>query len=576
MRTLPAILAALLTTTALAQPTAPATQPTSPVQLLAALRIGSPADDSLAHAAFAPDGTLYIAGNAAEPPALPDASPTHGTPDRNSAYRHAFIATVHPDGSRLSRAATFAPGLVQITTVLPTRTHVYVAGYATPALAPLLKAKPALHPTPPTTPTQGKHFTPSEHHDEPSIAPNTDQRGAPFVARLSPDLTTLEAATFLEGYQSLWHVPRPLLEDHYQPVPLALLSDGDLVVAHDGGYNVNVKPGDKPTLESFYTAPDYLSRLSPDLAKRRWKTTILSPEVDPARAAKGIKADQWPHPTMGNTRIFRLRADTQDNLYISGWSASRTVNEPWWSPFLRKYAPQGTLTWKAWEVDPTSGDGRMHGQVSDAFVRSVALDDNNFILTSQIGDGGNNILRWDPRDYRQPARNLRGTVTNFPGRVLFWGAVSRLDPNSRELLAGNHFSASGPTTSRRGSRIQLHPVWANDLSAVPSGRILAAGRCTPWFTSSDTPLLPPPQRKVEPSRTPSTDAFLRLFSADFTPIYTSTIPEADLHTIARHNDRIAIVGTARNALTPHTHRLTPADSKADAYLLLLKIPPTTP
>lgn len=541
MRHVVALMAALAP--ALAGPHAAAAAP----QLVSATFLGTAGDDRLEGVAIAADGSLYVAGNLAEPlrslPGGAAAPAALGEAVPGWTYGCGFVARLSPDGRRLLAAVQFAPGVARFTTVEAGPQGVYVGGYGSVGLEPLLAPLGGLFPK-----AHGFQqrdlatYCPTEHHSEPRRDPRNDQRGVPCVLRLSADLARLEAGTFLEGWQSTWHVPWPLGEDHGQPTGLAVLASGDLVVSHDGGYNRFPAPGENAGLEHFYGVPDYVSRLSPDLKRRAWKLDIYTPHADPAKVTEHCGratpywrpiGRPWTLDSLGNTRILRLRAGPGDALYIAGWSPTRTSQEPWWSSFLWKLGPDGKVLWRAYNPDPMSGPGdRLGGQVSDAAVRSVAVDASGQVLASLIGDGGNNILRWDPRDYTRPAPNLKGSVSGFRGRVLFWGGVVRLDGQTREVLGGNHLGGSLPSEGRRGGGYQA--AWAEDLAPLPGGRVLAVGRNTRGFAT--TP---------DAWYADTEGAFVRLYSPAFDVEFSTSVPDFDPQTAAWKGARVAIVGVAR-------------------------------
>lgn len=529
----------------------------APLRVVAAGMMGSAGADRFEDVAIAKDGEIYVAGNFAGAVELK----TTVLGEEGGGYGVGAVLKFDKDGQQVVAGVTFAKGLAKVTSLAVNERGVYVAGYATGGAEKLFGPLGGLHAKVVTPPPTGKLFVAKEHSDEPKFKLEHDVRGAPFVARLSHDLGRLEAATFLEGYQSIWYVPENIREDVYQPTGLALLSNGDVIVTHDGGYNRAFKAGTQPTIEDYYFVPDHISRLSADLKRRAWREELYTPKVNKEHAGRGIKGE-WKHDTMGNPRIFRVRVDARDHVLVSGWSASRTVAEPWWSPFLRKYDSDGKLVWTAYEHEPTSGrDQRMNGQVSDAYVRSVAVDEKNRLLVSLTGDGGNNVLRQDPRDYTREAENLRGSVAGFKGRILFWGAVARLDSESRELLGGNHFNASGLITWGYGKgRTGTMPIWAEDLCDAGEGRVVAVGRQYGGFELPENTLWKGP------------GAFVRVFDERFSAVYTTAVPDATLTTVARHGNRFVAVGEtlgekAVSERAPWAKRA----GKQDGFLILFEL-----
>ncbi|MEI7766777.1 MAG: hypothetical protein WCJ97_04985 [Phycisphaerae bacterium] len=555
-----------LTTSVYAQTSQPTTAPTAaPVNILAATYIGSTSNDTLDGVAFDAQGQFYVVGNFGAKLELDKiTSITVGTTDPASSYGHAYLLRWDATGTRINAALRIAQGNVKLTSVAVGKDAFYIAGYATPATSVWITPLAGLFPKPVTpVPPAQERFTAKDHYSEPNFAPGTDQRGTPFVAQVNKEMTKVIAATYLEGWQSLWHVPQPLNEDVWQPVGLAVLTSGDVVVGHDGGYQTTPPAGRKAGPEEFFHQPDHLSRLSADLKLRRWTQTIYTPPV-PAANAGIILGQPWPFATLGNTRMLRLRVDARDNIYACGWSPTQTMKEPWWSPWLHRYDANGKLVWTAYEFDPTSGGGRLNGLVSDSAIMSVALDPDGQVLITSGGDGGNSVLSKDPRDYNKPA-SLRGGVWGFRGRTLFWGTVARLDATSRGLQGGEHIAGFNQS--------QLSPAWGTDIVGLPHGQVLAVGRNQSGFDTSKDAWYSGP------------GAWLRLYKPNFETRFATSIPQTNFVMAERYQDRVVVIGmSGQNQLPRKRDRVVqtempplvrPVQNKlsgtTDGYLMLLKI-----
>ncbi len=549
-------------------------------EIVAATYLGSEADDRIGGVAVGPDGTLYVAGvTGAAPAGLPAGAATRvlGEPAADWAYGSGFVARLSADGRQVLAWTRFAPGACLPTSVAVGPAGVYVGVYGSPGLAPVVRAAGGLFVEPHGFAQRDLvTYCPGEHHSEPRRRDAHDQRGVPAVLRFGADLARVEAATWLEGWQSCWHVPWPLGEDHWQPVGLAVVAGGDVVVAHDGGYNRTPPPGQPADFDEFYGVPDHVSRLGPDLGERRWRTEVYTPPTDPAKvnryqSAFGRSAwtGTWTRPDLGNTRVLRLRAASGGAVVLCGWSPTRTANEPWWSPFLWQLGPDGTVAWRAYNPDPMGGGSdRMGGQVSDACVRTVAVDEQGRVLVSLTGDGGNNVLRWDPRDYTKRAEKLKGSVSSFSGRTLFWGGIARLNPATREVEGGNHL---GGLTSRG----RYSPAWIKDLAPLPGGWVLAAGRHREGFRLTE-----------DAWDRGDVGGFVRVYTPEMDAAFSSTLPDVDPLTVAWRGRRVVLVGVARPLPAPRRGRgdrppaalvreaLCPAPlGGADGYVLVLEAGP---
>jgi hypothetical protein len=567
----------LLAATLLASPLVAA-----PPELLTARVLGGGGEDNLEGVAFGPDGHIYVVGNAAKGLAgLPEGVEplVLGASPDGWAYGRGFVAKLSADGRRLLALARFAPGAAKCTSVAVTPRGVYVGGYASPAMEPLIADLGGLIRKGSWRQRKIDTYCPGEHHSEPRRKDAHDQRGVPFVLRLDAGLTELTAGTLLEGWQSVWRVPRPLGEDRWQPVCLAPLSTGEIAVAHDGGYN-RIPEAGPPGWADFYRVPDYVSRLSADLSQRRWKATIYRPRVDPKRAWRHIDRTRrrfrvpadvkaWPYDSLGQTRILRMRADSRDRLYVGGWSPGRTSMEPWWTPFCLRLDGRGGVEWSVYSPDPMSGEGgRMGGLVSDAAVRSVHVDADDHLLVAGIGDGGNNVMRRDPRDYTKVPPKLRGQVYGFPGRVLFFGVVTRVDAASGRLLGGNHLAAF--------VKGRYQETWATDLAPAAGGRVCAIGRHTWAFGATDDAWFRPFDEqegdKSRRGRRAGAHSFVRLYGPAFRLRFSTSLPGVSLMTMARRGGRFAAVGQTRGDAPPLKESPAKPNDARDGYLLVWDAP----
>lgn len=519
---------------------------------------GGPGEDRLEGAAFAPDGSLWVAGTLAEalPPVWLGAPvTTWGEPLTNSPYGHAVLLHLDGDGRRVRGGWQLARGLATFNAVAASADRIYVGGYARPECAALLAPLRGLRPQAAAAPPALTNAVPRDHYTDPLFDPRHDGQGLPLALGFAAAPLQLRHGTFLEGSQSVWHIPRPLGEDAWQPTDLALLADGDVVVIHDGGYTLPVAPGETAGAEHFYNMPDRLSRLAPDLTARRWLVTYHTPAVDPAKVERFFLHRPWPHPHLGNVRSLRLRADARDRLYVAGWSPTQTAAEPWWSPFLFAYDGKGARRWSAYTYDPMSGpDNRLGTLVSDSAIVAVAPTPEGHLLFAGIGDGGNSVLRQDPRDYLTPAPALKGNVYGFRGRTLFWGLVGELDGATRALRGGR--------TICGWSGRHLAAAWPVDLAPLPAGGVVVAGRHTSGFAfSADA---------WHQSERPG--GFITLYTPDFESHFCTSLPAARPLRLTGAGRRFALVGDHRAGMPRQSAPQAAHGGGTDALLAVFEIP----
>jgi hypothetical protein len=542
---------------------APAGEP--PV-LVATTVTDSEGDDAW-HAIAAVDQGAVAVGRMAAPP-VTGREPLGRSPE-GWTYGHGVVMRFNATGAIVA-CQSFARDLFLPTAVVAAGDAVWVGGYAAPPMAELIGGLGGLQSQADWSPRTWRTWCPPEHHSEPLRKDATDQRGVPCVLRLSADLARLTGGTFLEGWQSAWHIPEPLREDDWQPLHLALTVDGDLVVGHDGGYCLPPAAGESPSFEHFYSVGDHLSRLSPDLTVRRWHTVYHSPRTDAAKVLRYQDASghftmkwgtprltRWDHDFLGQPRTLRLRLDAADRIYCAGWSPTRTAGEPWWSPFCLRFDPVTGAEdgWRIYTPDPMSGGGdRLDGLVSDACVRSLAPTADGRLLLSLTGDGGNNVLTRDPVDHTRPVA-IRGSIGPFSGRHLFWGGWTLVDPADRSFVRGHYVGRPVMRPWRRGQQKPLQQdMWIVDLVDTPRGGVAAIGRfkdgldttAEAWCAGAGL----------------AAGGFLHLYDATGAPIFSTALPGCRLYELRRAGDRLWLAGERR----------LPDDRGAAAVCLVVDVP----
>jgi hypothetical protein len=234
-----------------------------------------------------------------------------------------------------------------------------------------------------------------------------------------------------------------------------------------------------------------------------------------------------------------------------------TSREPWWCPFLWKFNANGKLAWKAYSFDPMGGGGnRMGGLVSDSAIRSMRVDDGGGLIVAGISDGGNTVLRRDPRDYHKPGVDFREGYGGMKGRVLYVGHLMRLDAASREILAGTMLGSYAD----RG----YEATWAVDVAGLPGNRFLAVGRHNKNHKTTDDAWFSTPAEK---------GMFVKVMGNEMEELFSTNVPDVIPYTVARNGIRCVIVGITDSSKSP---TVNPIQSKLaggqDAYLLVADFP----
>ncbi len=559
----------------------------APLELVKASHFGTAENDNFEGAVAGPDGCLYLVGNAgtllSELPQGVAQQVTFGSGTARPLCGCGFVLKLSGDASQVLGCAQFGKGMLHATAVAVSGKSVYVGGYASDGLEPLLRACKDTKGLMTEYPLRAEQKLNAEAEAARGNAPTTKdvlinrpwlgRLGAPCVVRLSSDLKTFEGGTYLEGWQQVYEKRRicgrlkgMFPEYFWQPINVCPLKSGDVVVAHDGGYMRELTDRDRQAAAKladakdraklldrmgFYDVADHVSRLSGDLSRRAWKMSIYTPPTVPEVADSVRKG--WALPHYSNPRTHRMRMDRQENLWVCGWSASSTSQEPWWSPFLwRLDAKTGDVTRKLYEYDPMSGVGnRMGGEVADTALLSVAIEDDGNLLTSLIADGGNSVIGRGPLG--NEGKRMIGPVIG-PGLggspAHFWGQVHRVDGKTLEGMGG---AKSGPW------------AWTIDIAGLPAKHFLALGR---W----NAPLPWTPDAWWRSGAAPNPNAFLRVVRPDFETVFWTAIPGIrpfELTPIGQ--DRYMIVGFADGATAPRKDSLLPGPAgKEDAFFAIVK------
>lgn len=546
------------------------------LHLVSASYFGTAEDDDLQSAAAAPDGTFYVVGNTgASMSNLPGGvhPTTLGSAVAEPRCGHGFVAHLSSDGRQVLHYVEFARGVLLLTTVQVGKHDLYVGGYASEGLEGLLKESPGLIKQYPLTAELKQFEADKAAGKEDKIAgrPGLGRHGAPCVLRLSMDLTSLTAGTYLEGWQQVWdkkRVAKPgkqLLggyqEYYWQPTSLGLLKSGDIIVCHDGGYfrpvtekDKRLANGDAKLLDrlSFYDTCDHVSRLSADLDKRAWHQAVYTPPVKP-EVARDVK-EGWPLDHYSSPRTQRMRLDRDEQMYLCGWSASATSKEPWWSPYLFRLDPKtGQINWRIYEYDPMSGGGnRTGGQVADTACVSLAIDNDGNLLTSLLADGGNSVMEWSPKaEGLGVASEVKAKGGGFGVKLVhWWGQIQRVDVKTRQALG----------------RAKVGPWgWAHDVAALPDNGVLAFGRYNDKFE-----LTPDAWWKQSDVKNPI--AFIRAYSPEFDLKFSTVVPGVVPFEITRAGaNRYILVGRAEQGAAPATDNalMQKSPGKTDGYLMIL-------
>lgn len=406
-------------------------------QILAATFVGGRGNEWLSAAAFAPDGTIVLAGNVAGPvlefpgaqlkvigvdlPAPPEARPVtamvkgkngpepkldkEGKPVvEKPSWRHSgvtgFVLRMSPDLKNVLSVARLPWTIGSLTSIaVGPDGNIYIVGRATDQIAKLggsIEEWPA-------TPLNEKAEARCDHA---------------FVAKLSADTTKVEWTRHARGPCDAPQV--------------AVQADGSIRFA---AQDVRMLDANGKVLK-LIAIPGGVT-----------KTSSVSP--------------------------------TDGTIVAAGEHHSPTGREPWRCPTMNIHLPDGTLKYQLYDWGgPYVGLDNLR-LVSDSAVRFVTHDRDGSILLYAWSDGGNSVMTRQPYDVRTDVGHKGLGLTLAGAGVLSAAYIIRLDPKDYHVSGWTVWIASrGPNNP--------NSTWIDNMAVAADGSICIAGRTAEslWQTTN--------------------------------------------------------------------------------------------
>jgi hypothetical protein len=160
---------------------------------------------------------------------------------------------------------------------------------------------------------------------------------------------------------------------------------------------------------------------------------------------------------------------TDGTIVVAGEHHSPTGREPWRCPTMNIHAPDGTLKYQFYDWGgPYVGLDNLR-LVSDSAVRFVTHDRDGSILLYAWSDGGNSVMTRQPYDVRTDVGH-KGLGLSLAGAgVLSAAYIIRIDP------ADYHVSGWTAWIAMRGPN-KPNSTWIDNMSVATDGSICIAGR----------------------------------------------------------------------------------------------------
>ena len=244
---------------------------------------------------------------------------------------------------------------------------------------------------------------------------------------------------------------------------------GEVTVVQNPGQVAHARERAQARAEEVRLPEDaLLFRMSPNLREVDWAvrfehagigfTRLQSDRLVVQRGrdvffVEGETGAVQPGPNVDHGRSHSgMVVDPRDgSFFFGGEYHSNTGLEPWRCPFLRKFDPEGTPAWSAYDWTGPIVGVEFFRLVSDSAVNDVIADSSGRLLLRGWSDGGNSVFTRQPYDLRKPAR-VGGTASSIWGaNVLSVAYLIQMDADSMEVSGVTRFLSYLPTSNKPNS-----------------------------------------------------------------------------------------------------------------------------
>jgi hypothetical protein len=256
---------------------------------------------------------------------------------------------------------------------------------------------------------------------------------------------------------------------------IQLLGNGDLVLLMDGGLRW---AGGQDSLYRFSSGD-----ISPD--GLMWKTVF---------DAAGNNSDlSTPEHASVLSADMAVTGDEQF-VYVTGASNGWTGAEPYWNPFIFKFAvSNGTQLWDRSGVTNGGPNGTFNiiqsmvgGNQADSYGQAIAVNSSDEPLVSMWADGGNTFLVMDPWLLSGTAANQDGDgFWGFRGRT-FAPLLGRYNPDGVSGWLRSHKVKPNPNTDPDQNAtlfLGVAPVYGMPSEMVTVGWTFGMAEVNQWDTA---------------------------------------------------------------------------------------------
>lgn len=425
-------------------------------------------------------------------------------PEANNPNRTGFIAIYSPDLSKLESVTRFGFGLASITAARQMSDKSFViSGLCTNNFRSIAKKAKQHHIEP--RPADNPRYGPYEYAGE-------TFPGDSYVAKLSPDLSTIEWVWIFEGFRK---PPSRIVEG----------KDGLVIAALMGSKRIYFVTADGSKATPF-----------------EWKDR------------KNLK--------LGRSLQFEfLGANPVDStLLFGGDHQSGTGQEPWRKPICVGVTPEGYMAWRVYDFDGPLVGTSHYRLVSDSSCRVANFNDEGQLAMYIWSDGGNSIATRNPIDLDRPTDSKGIGMSVWGAGVGSYAHLVRFDPNTCDKVFYSFWASYLPGGSGR-TPSKPNSITVDNMLALKTGETAVTGGSASYLVQT-----PMNWYKLEDCPFGGRGPYVTLFNKSFTnALFSSALPEAEPTGMADNENGFIVVSSVKAPADQHGNEMPAKEALQDAF-----------
>ncbi len=338
----------------------------------------------------------------------------------------------------------------------------------------------------------------------------------------------------------------------------------------------------------------FLLRISPDRSRIDWAIKFqnvvitLTPYIEEQLLVRYGPHSNIVDPVRGSLRdgpvVQGLGGTTHDRVvhprtgafYLGGEYHSGTGLEPWRNPWLRKYNPDGTIAWTAYDwTGPVVGVENLR-LVSDSVVFGVQVGADGNLVLRGWSDGGNSVFTRQPYDLRKGVPMGGWCASIWGAGVLSVPYLIRMDAETQEVYGVTRYNSYLPTRNEPNS------ISIRDFTTTGNGDVVVVGGSAFAFVETWDAWIEPwiKQYRTNEFASAKGGTFLTVFAPDMRSARLATIlPGVRNPNLIAHGQWVLLYGAATERYSSYGHSFDTITKNAvqpefgggsqDAYVMLI-------